>query len=111
MSEHKRSFAKKSVTRAAVVFVLQMGGRPIVAFEATKTSEAQEIAREQGMRVDLAALRSNGVPLWDGREALTVRGAEESEVAAYRRAVEVADSSTDDMILAYLVEIDGNALN
>jgi hypothetical protein len=46
------------------VFTLEVDGRPILAFEAANSREAQTICNETWVRDDLSVLRSGGVALY-----------------------------------------------
>jgi hypothetical protein len=87
------------------VFTLEVDGRPTLAFEARRTSEAQEICKESWLRGDLIVLSSGGVPLCSDRSKFTVRLATADETVAYEQAATVAKPS-DDLVLAYLIELD-----
>jgi hypothetical protein len=87
------------------VFTLDVGGKPTLAFEAKNLREAWEICHEEWLKADLARICSNGVPLWDGKARLRSRYAAETEAAIYRLAAQ-QEQAPDDLILAYLVELD-----
>ena len=87
------------------VFTLEVDGKPTLAFEASRTGEAQEICKEAWLRDDLIVLSSGGVPICGDRSKLSVRPATDEEVVIYEQAVEVAKPS-DDMVLAFLIELD-----
>jgi hypothetical protein len=89
------------------VFTLEVGGRPILAFEASGTREAQKICKESWLRTDLVSLECNGVPIWNGKAALFVRTANAEEASAFAQAAAKAKpSDDDDMVLAYLIDLD-----
>jgi hypothetical protein len=88
------------------IFTLDIGGRPVLAFEAKNLREAWELCHEQWLREDVARLRSNGIPLWDGSATLRSRSASEAEREVYREAAKSVESPTDGLVLAYLVELD-----
>ena len=50
-------------SRSLQIFVLEIDGRPTLAFEAPDLAEAQEICRDADLSADLTALKSNGVPV------------------------------------------------
>ncbi len=57
-------------------------------------------------------LRSETLPIWDGKAALTVRRAEEREITAFQDARSgVRDEDADDILLAYLIPLDGPGLS
>jgi hypothetical protein len=88
------------------IFTLDIGGRPILTFEAKNLREAWELCHEQWLREDVARLRSNGIPLWDGSATLRSRSSSETECEVYREAAKGVESPTDGLVLAYLVELD-----
>ena len=63
-------------------------------------------AKKSGSAPDLSALTSNGIPLCTAVAKMTIRRATESEMQVYRDADREAQAS-DDLLLAYLVELDG----
>jgi hypothetical protein len=87
------------------VFTLEVAGRPTLAFEASGTRQAQQICKESWLHDDLALLRSDGVPLCTAPSQLSVRLATAEEAIIFSEAVRLAKPS-DDMVLAYLVELD-----
>jgi len=87
------------------VFVLNIDQKPILAFVATRFSEAQELAKEAWLLEDLKRLSAGGAVLWDGSATIGVRNAEPSEVSIYE--ARIADADHDDgLALVYLVELD-----
>ena len=87
------------------VFTLEVDGRPALAFEASRTGEAQEICKGAWLRDDLIVLSSGGVSICGDRSKLSVRPAFDEEVVIYQQAAEVAKPS-DDLVLAFLIELD-----
>jgi hypothetical protein len=90
-----------------LVFTLEIDGKPTLAFEARQLREAAELCNEQWLRADLNALTSNGAPLCRIGSKLRARMANELERAAYQAATEQAHPE-DEILLAYLVELDGS---
>lgn len=89
-----------------LVFTIEVDGKPTVAFEARQHREAAELSKEDWLRADLNGLSSNGVPLCKIGSKLKARIANETEREIYREAVKEAMAS-DEIVLAYLVELDG----
>ncbi len=89
------------------VFTMDIDGKPILAFEAKNVREASELCKEDWLRADLSVLTSDGIPLCTAAAKLSVRRATESETQVYRDANREAQSP-DDLLLAYLVELDGS---
>jgi hypothetical protein len=88
------------------IFTLEVDGRPTLAFEADSTNEARQIAKESWLRDDLTSLRSEGVSICSARSKFLVRPATHDETAAYKQA-SGATTPSDDMVLAYLINLDG----
>jgi len=97
-------------TLLPAIFTLDIDRRPILSFEARNLREAHEICHEAWLHEDVARLTSHGVPLWDGKARLRARYASEAEAAAYRKAARDPSQSSDDILLAFLVELDGGGL-
>jgi hypothetical protein len=92
------------------IFTLDIGNRPILSFEAKNLREAWELCHEQWLREDVIRLRSNGIPLWDGIATLRSRSANEQEREVYREAAKSAGAPLDELVLAYLVELDSETI-
>lgn len=87
------------------IWVLEVDRAATLAFEAKNHAEARELANEGWLRDDLAEHTSNGSPLLAAESRLSVRSADEAEVAAYREGARSAAKS-DDLLLVYLVPLD-----
>ena len=83
-----------------------MDGRPTLTFSAQNFREARELCKEAWLRKDLCSLRSDGRPLCEAKSKLTVRIASEEESAEYEKGIDLTRPSSD-LMLVYLVEIDG----
>ncbi len=86
------------------IFTIEIDGKPTVVFEAKNFREAFELCKEDWLRADLIGLTSNGFPLCTPKAKLTVRKADEIETQIYRQAERQVQ--TDDLVLAYLVDLD-----
>jgi hypothetical protein len=89
----------------ARIFALDVDGKPTLAFEARNWIEAQELCREPWLRADLSSQNSNGIPLCDAHSKLSTRRASAEEAALFGQARGAAEPS-DELVLAYLVELD-----
>jgi hypothetical protein len=98
----------RAKVRFSRVFTLEVDGRPTLAFEAEGIKVAQEIRNESWLIDDLTRLKSGGIPLRTARSKLSVRLASIEEATIFEQAAESAKPS-EDMTLAYLVELDGEA--
>ncbi|MEH2507719.1 MULTISPECIES: hypothetical protein [unclassified Bradyrhizobium] len=94
------------MTLLPAIFTLDIGGRPTLAFEAKNLRESQQLCHEHWLRQDIAGLTSNGAPLWDGKARLRARRSTENEIALYREAARDAAQPQEDLLLAFLVELD-----
>jgi hypothetical protein len=92
----------------SAIFTLDVGGKPTLTFEARNLRESYELSREAWLRDDIARLKSNGIPLWDGKALLKSRYATEAEKAVFLEASE--EPARDEMVLAYLVELDAETI-
>jgi hypothetical protein len=88
------------------VFVIEIDGRPTLAFEASDLAEAQEISGDADLRTDLVALTSDGAPVCAPGSTLVARAAAQDEIAAFQHAVGHAPAS-DQPTMAFLIKIDG----
>ena len=86
------------------VFTLEVDGRATLTFEASGTRQAQQICKEAWLRDDLTLFRSNGIQLATVGARLSVRLATPEEITVFEQA---SPEPSDDMVLAYLVELDG----
>jgi hypothetical protein len=88
------------------VFTLDIGGKPILTFEAKNLREAWEVCHEAWLKDDVGRLRSNALPIWDGKAHIRARYASQSETALHREAAD-AEPNSDELVLTFLVELDG----
>jgi hypothetical protein len=100
----RRNTTNRFVATPAV-YVLEIGDRPILAFQATSVREAREVLKEPWLREDLVRLRSNGTPLWDGAARMETGPAVGEHLAEVQAALENAPSG-EDMAIVYLVRLD-----
>ncbi len=71
-----------------MIFVLEIKGTAVLAFEADSMDDARAFARDAGEREDLTELTSNGAPLWNGKDAIDVRAASEAETDLFKKSRE-----------------------
>jgi hypothetical protein len=89
------------------VFTIEVDGRPVATFEVGAVSEAQSLLKETWLREDLASLKSGGVPLLAPNAKMSVRPATVDEIVIFGRGARAAKPSDDDVLLIYLVQLDG----
>ena len=100
----RRNTTNRFVARPAV-YVLEIGDRPILAFEATSAREAREVTKEPWLRKDLLRLHSNGKPLWDGKARLVTGLAEGEHLIEVKAALQAARAG-EHLAMVYLVQLD-----
>ena len=76
------------------IYVAEIFGRGVVAFDAESDADAQALLAERPLRRDLIVLQNEGRPLWDGVSKIQVRTATSSEAETCRasRAASVRSS-------------------
>jgi hypothetical protein len=87
-------------------FTIEVDGRPTLAFKARKYAEAEAICEDEALRTRLRLLNSGEIPVCGDRATLVVRLSHTDEAVRYRQAAS-ASSSTEDVMLVYLVAVDG----
>jgi hypothetical protein len=88
------------------IFTIEIDGKPTLAFGAKRYSEAEDICRDEALRAKLSLLKSGDVQICGDNALLDVRLAHPDEAAFYRQTAGTSQS-TDDLLLVYLVELDG----
>jgi hypothetical protein len=88
------------------IFVLEIEGRPTLAFEARDPTEALQIGSDAGLRMDLMEFTSNGVSICAPESMLNIRRAMQTEIQVFKNAIEVAPKC-DQPTIAFLIGIDG----
>ena len=68
------------------IYVAEIGGRGIAAFNVASASAAADLVRDPAFRDDLMVLQGSGSPLWNGREDILVRQARPAEDARWQRS-------------------------
>jgi hypothetical protein len=91
------------------VYVAQINGRAIAAFNAENEVQAEVRATSKPFRTDLTVLKNEGHPLWNGRDEIFIRKAfpsEESQFEAFQtRAIEDREIDENDDWLMFLVPV------
>ena len=95
-----------ALTGPLQIFTLEINDRPTLVFEAMDLADACEICRDADLRSDLSALTSDGIPICVEDATLIPRQAVREEIAAFKRAVELAPTSGEPT-MAFLIKIDG----
>jgi hypothetical protein len=93
-----------------MIFVLEIKGTAILAFEADDPDEANAYAASAEEHEDLTELTSNGAPLWNGKDDIGVRAATPAEAGLFEEQREEdwgedVHADSEDFIV-YLVPLD-----
>ena len=94
-----------------MIFVLEIKGSAILAFEADNMDDARAYAGSAEEHEDLTELTSDGRPLWNGKDPITARIATEDEKELFEESreedwEEEPHADPEDFIV-YLVPLDG----
>jgi hypothetical protein len=93
-----------------MIFVLEIKGTAVLAFEADDDVEARAYAADPETLEDLTILTSNGVALWNGRDVIGVRTATEAEADLFEEQRgedwEEEPHADDEDFVVYLVPLD-----
>jgi hypothetical protein len=92
------------------VYVVEIDGRGVVAFNDERLPEAQHFALNSALTSDLMVLIRDGKPLWNGSSALFVREAFPEEQEKWRasqvRAMRAGEiDNEEDMWVLFLVAV------
>lgn len=93
-----------------MIFVLEIKGTAVLAFDADDADDARAYAESAAEEEDLTELRSNGAPLWNGKDAIGVRPATDAETDQFeeQRKTDWEDEPHADRedFIVYLVPLD-----
>ena len=91
------------------VYVVEISGRAIAAFNAGNEMQAEGRAASKSFRADLTVLENEGHRLWNGRDEIFVRKAfpaEEGQFGASQaRAIKDKEIDEDDDWLMFLIPV------
>ncbi len=73
------------------MFTLEIGGRAIAVI-GTDEEDARDLVANPSFREDLQRLLSDDQPLWDGQAELTLRPANEDEIAEFDESEDEPES-------------------
>lgn len=76
------------------MFTLEIAGRPIAVIGAEE-EDARDIVESEAFQADLRRLLHDAMPLWDGKAPLTLRPANEEEVAEFQAEEDEGDEEED----------------
>jgi hypothetical protein len=89
-------------------FVLETGGRALLAFMAGGLEQAKQLCAEDWFVEELASYRSSGYPIWDGAAELRIRPAKPREAAEIQIALtgELARREYEGFVFVFFVPVD-----
>ena len=91
------------------VYVAEINGRAIAAFNAENEIQAEVRGRSKPFRADLTVLENEGHPLWNGRDEIFIRKAFPEEEAQFdasqARAIKDKEIDEDGGWLMFLVPV------
>ena len=91
------------------VYVAEINGRAIAAFNAENDIQAEGRASSKPFRGDLTVLENGGQPLWNGADRILVRKALPAEEAQFgasqARAIKDKEIDVDDDWLMFMVPV------
>jgi hypothetical protein len=91
------------------VYVAEINGRAIAAFNAENEIQAEGRAASKPFRADLTVLENEGHPLWNGTDEIFVRKAFPAEEAQFdasqARAIKNKEIDEDDDWLMFLIPV------
>ena len=91
------------------VYVAEIDGRAVVAFNADNDLEAELEIEDEIFQNDLAVLESSGRPLWDGEAEIHIREADEDERGKFdsskAKAVLEGEIGEGELWMVYLVPV------
>jgi len=89
-------------------FVLETGGRALLAFMAGGIEQAKQLCAEDWFIEELASYRSSGHPIWDGSAELKIRRPNSTEAAEIQIALtgELARKEYEGYVFVFLVPVD-----
>jgi hypothetical protein len=91
-------------------FVLETGGRALLAFQAGGMEQAKQLCAEDWFVEELASYRSSGRPIWDGSAELKIRRANPRESAEIQIALtgELARREYEGYVFVFFVPVDAD---
>jgi hypothetical protein len=91
-------------------FVLETGGRAVLAFSARSMAHAKDLCSQHWFVKELASYRSYGRPIWDGAAELRMRCASASEAAELEIATagERARREYEGYVFVFFVAVDAD---
>ena len=92
------------------MFTLEINGRAVAVIHADEEN-ARELIDDEDFQDDLGSLESDGVPIWNGSDPLTLRPATPAEAEAADAGADLdadgdADESEGELVVVFIVPLD-----
>lgn len=76
------------------MYTLDIAGKPVAITDADE-AQARELFNSDAFKEDIAAMESDGKPLWDGKAPLVVRKATKEETDNFEQALDDDDDEEE----------------
>jgi hypothetical protein len=77
------------------MYTLDIAGKPVAITDADE-AQSRELFNSDAFKEDIAAMESDGKPLWDGKTPLVVRPSSKEETENFEQALDEGDEDEDD---------------
>jgi hypothetical protein len=76
------------------MYTLDIAGKPVAITDADE-AQSRELFNSDAFKEDIAAMESDGKPLWDGKTPLVVRPSSKEETENFAQALDEGDEDDD----------------
>ena len=77
------------------MYTLDIAGKPLPITDADE-AQSRELFNSDAFKEDIAAMESDGKPLWDGKAPLVIRPSSKEETENFEQALDEGDEDEDD---------------
>jgi hypothetical protein len=77
------------------MYTLDIAGKPVAITDADE-AQARELFNSEAFKEDIAAMESDGKPLWDGKTPLVVRPSSKEETDNFEQALDDGDDDEEE---------------
>ncbi len=77
------------------MYTLDIAGKPVAITDADE-AQARELFNSDAFKEDIAAMESDGKPLWDGKTPLVVRPSSKEETDNFEQALDDGDDDEEE---------------
>jgi hypothetical protein len=76
------------------MYTLEIAGKPVAITDADE-AQARELFTSEAFKEDIAAMESEGQPLWDGKAPLVIRASSKEESENFEQALDEDDDEEE----------------